>query len=227
MFEAIKHPNTTYTHLGLHCIDSLMHKMGDEHLDSLRMSMIDVDASVSYHDSCVIEKYDAFLRDSNIRSMLHSYVDPWHVKFNIGGVYICISSLPIYNPLEKGGLFYLVDKDMLERMFALMMDDGLLMKEDLFDYTSQYILDWKSRWRHIQGKCALQENFHHMALSAPTLLDEEDLLYLALSGGTTNTERWSKFTPWTNTMKGHNLDSFHDSHSISISYDVPSKHVYF
>ena len=27
-------------------------------------------------------------------------------------------------------------------------------------------------------------------------------------------------------MKGHNLDSFYDSHSISISYNVPSKHVY-
>ena len=58
-----------------------MHEMVDEHLDSLRMSMIDVDASMSYHDSCVIEKYDAFLLDSknetpNIRSMMHSYVDP-------------------------------------------------------------------------------------------------------------------------------------------------------
>ena len=73
----------------------------------------------------------------------------------------------------------------------------------------------------------MQENFHHMALSTPTLLDE-DLLYLALSGGTTNTERWSKFTSWTNAMKGHNLDSFHDSYSNSIFYDdVPSKHVYF
>ena len=72
----------------------------------------------------------------------------------------------------------------------------------------------------------MQENFHHMALSAPTMLDE-DLLYLALSGGTTNTERWSEFTPWTIAMKGHNLDSFHDSDSISISYDVPSEHVYF
>ena len=94
--------------------------------------------------------------------------------------------MPIYNPLEKGGLFYLVDKDRLGRMFALTMDDGLLMKEGLFDYTSQYLLDWKSRWRHIQGKCVLQENFHHMGLSAPTLPDK-DLLYLALSGGTTNT----------------------------------------
>ena len=62
VFEAMKHPNEDYSPLGVHCIDSLMHVMVDENLDSMRMNMNDdIEASMSYLDPCPIVKYDACL----------------------------------------------------------------------------------------------------------------------------------------------------------------------
>ena len=55
-----------------------------------------------------------------------------------------------------------------------------------------------------QGKSALPEDFHHKALSAPTLLDV-DHLHLALRSESTKSMKWPNWGPWPNALKGQIL----------------------
>ena len=50
---------------------------------------------------------------SNIVSMMQLH-DPFYVKYKLGDIVVCISSLPIHNPLEKGCLFNFVDRGRME-----------------------------------------------------------------------------------------------------------------
>ena len=132
VFEARKHPLKDKSLLSLHVVDNVV----DEIEDTLRLTLIDnVDSHMCTIDAFASVIDNAFLLDSkketpNIRSMMYYCVDPWHVKYNFGGVCICISSVPIHNPLEKGSLFNVIDKDRLGRMVDLMMDEGLLWEKD-------------------------------------------------------------------------------------------------
>ena len=59
------------------------------------------------------------------------------------------------------------------------------------------------------------------------LQGESSTLILALRSHTKSLMGRSNGDHWSSASEGKHLDSFHDSHSISISYGVPSKHVYF
>ena len=51
--KAMRHPHEDYSLLGLSVVDSLMHVICDEYVNSFKLNMFDkVDAHVCYHDSC-------------------------------------------------------------------------------------------------------------------------------------------------------------------------------
>ena len=78
--------------------------------------------------ACLLDTKNDF---SSIVSMMQSN-DPLCVNYRLGDICKSISSLPIYNPLGKGGLFNLFDKDRLEGVLAFMMKEGLSLEKYLF-----------------------------------------------------------------------------------------------
>ena len=69
---------------------------------------------------------------SSIGSLVTKFMrDSLHMNYHFHDDCTYIFSLPIHNPLEKGGLFNLFDKDRLEG--------------DLFCYSSNVIFDWRSQ----------------------------------------------------------------------------------